>query len=453
MLKNPAYAGTFVYGRTRPGPSATPGASPAQQPRPDEGWRFVVRDKYPAYIDVATFGKIQAMLEGNRADYLRTKGRGIPRDGAALLHGIVWCGECGHKMTVRYKGGSQYVCNHLRRQQNAPECQRLRAAAIDARVAAAFLEAVAPAEIEAWGHARKAQRQADEAFRRAEEQQVERLRYQAALAERQFDRVDPDNRLVAAELERRWEAALVELRRAEAALARRAAAVASAEPGTIDPRLRAKVVSLGQRLPGLWADPGVSRAHKKALLRCLIDKVVLRRSARDRAAVRIVWRGGAVSELEVTMPVNALTALSRHAEMEARVLALARTGVDDVAIARTLTAEGHHSARHCAAVLPSTVRGIRLRHGLKLVPEPTRWPPTPGWLTVTGIAARLQVPEEWLRRRLRDGAIRTVREPSGRYLFPDGERTLEELRRLRARMVKQVDLMPGALQHEGYHHA
>ena len=282
---------------------------------------------------------------------------------------------------------------------------------------------------------------------------MERLRYQAALAERQFDRVDPDNRLVAAELERRWEAALVELRRAEAALAQRTAAVASARPDTLDPRLRAKVVSLGQRLPGLWADPGVSRAHKKALLRCLIDKVVLRRSARDRAGVRIVWRGGAVSELEVAMPVNALTALSRYAAMEARVLALARAGVDDVAIARTLTAEGHHSAQHCSAVLPSTVRGIRLRHGLKLVPEPTRWPPMPGWLTVTGIAARLRVPEKWLRRRLRDGAIRTVREPSGRYLFPDGERTLEELRQLRARMVKQVDLMPGALQHQGHHHA
>ena len=212
-------------------------------------------------------------------------------------------------------------------------------------------------------------------------------------------------------------------------------------------------MSLGQRLPGLWADPSVSRAHKKALLRCLIDKVVLRRNARDRAAVRIVWRGGAVSELEVTMPVNALTALSRYAEMEARVLALARAGVDDVAIARTLTAEGHHSARHCTAVLPSTVRGIRLQHGLKLVPEPTRWPPVPGWLTVTGIAARLQVSEKWLRGRLRDGAIRTVREPSGRYLFPDDEKTLEELRQLRARMVKQVDLMPGALQHQGHHHA
>src|SRR4051794_3117703 len=394
------------------------------------------------------------MLEGNRADYLRTRGRGVPRDGAALLHGIVWCGECGHKMTVRYKGGSQYVCNHLRRQQNAPECQRLRAAAIDARVAAAFLEAVAPAEIEAWGHAREAQRQADEAFRRAEEQQVERLRYQAALAERQFDRVDPDNRLVAAELERRWEAALVELRRAEAALAQRAAAVASAEPGTIDPRLRAKVVSLGQRLPGLWADPGVSRAHKKALLRCLIDKVVLRRSARDRAAVRIVWRGGAVSELEVMMPVNALAALPGYAAMEARVLALARAGTDDVAIARTLTAEGHRSARHGAAVLPSTVRGIRLRHGLKLVPRQTRWPRVAGWLTVAEVAARLRISAEWLRGRIRDGAIRTVREPSGRrYLFPDDEGALEALRQLRARAVKRIELMPCALQNEGHHHA
>src|SRR3954453_21921080 len=118
------------------------------------------------------------------------------------------------------------------------------------------------------------------------------------------------------------------------------------------------------------------------------------------------------------MPVNALTALSRYAGMEARVLTLVRAGVDDIAIARTLTAEGHHSAQHCTAVLPSTVRGIRLQHGLKLVPEPTRWPPMPGWLTVTGIVARLQVPEKWLRRRLRDGAIRTVREPSGALPVP-----------------------------------
>jgi hypothetical protein len=101
-----------------------------------------LKDKYPAYVSWETFEKIQATLRDNRADYLRVKGRGVPRDGAALLHGIAWCGECGHKMVVRYKGGSQYVCHHLRQQHDVPVCQCLRAAPIDSQVAAAFLEAV-----------------------------------------------------------------------------------------------------------------------------------------------------------------------------------------------------------------------------------------------------------------------------------------------------------------------
>jgi len=162
---------------------------------------------YPTYIDWKTFEKIQAMLRDNRAEYQHIKSRGIPRDGAALPHGITYRGECGHKMTVRYKGGSQYVCNHLKIQRGAPECQNLRAASIDAQVAAAFLEAVTPAEFDALSKARKSHLQSERALRNAEERQIERLRYQAALAERQFNRADPDNRLVTGELERRWEAA------------------------------------------------------------------------------------------------------------------------------------------------------------------------------------------------------------------------------------------------------
>ena len=93
-----------------------------------------MKDKYPAYISWETFEKIKAMLRDNRAEYLRIKSCGIPRDGAALLHGITWCGECGHKMVVRYKGGSQYVCNHLHQQHGVPVCQCLRAAPIDMQV-------------------------------------------------------------------------------------------------------------------------------------------------------------------------------------------------------------------------------------------------------------------------------------------------------------------------------
>jgi hypothetical protein len=110
--------------------------------------------------------------------------------------------------------------------------------------------------------ARKAQTRFDEALRHAEEQQVQRLRYQAALAERLFNRVDPDNRLVAGELERRWETALIELRRVEEALARSTAS-ATPRPLGVDPRLRAKVVALGERLPALWADPATRREHRK----------------------------------------------------------------------------------------------------------------------------------------------------------------------------------------------
>ena len=101
----------------------------------------MVRDRYPAYVGWETHEKIQAMLRDNRADYAKLQTRGVPRDGAALLHGIIFCGECGHKMVVRYKHGSQYVCDYLQRQQGTPACQVLRAAGIDGRALAGDLRA------------------------------------------------------------------------------------------------------------------------------------------------------------------------------------------------------------------------------------------------------------------------------------------------------------------------
>jgi DNA invertase Pin-like site-specific DNA recombinase len=451
MLKNPAYAGTFVFGRSGLNHASEINGRRLRTPLPIPDWRIVVKDKYPGYVSWEIFEKIQAMLSDNRADYMRTNGRGIPRDGAALLHGVTWCGECGHKMMVRYKGGSQYVCSYLHQQHDAPVCQCLRAGPIDAEVGKAFLAAVAPAEIEAWARAHRTQRQADEALRRAEAQQIERLRYEVRLAERQFNRVDPDNRLVASELERRWEASLLELRRAEEALAKRTALEESGLR-VVDPRLRAKIVTLGRSLPQIWADPATRREHRKALLRCLIDKVVLRRATRDQAFVRIVWRGGATTELTVKMPVNSLNALPRHAEMEARVIELAQAGFHDDEIARTLTDEGHRSPRRSAEVSPGTVRGLRLRRGLKVVPRQTRWPRVVDYLTVTDVATRLQVSANWLRGKIRRDALVPIRETSGRYLFPDSDATFEALRELRAGRIRRVDLTQHRHQDEGYHH-
>jgi hypothetical protein len=354
-------------------------------------------------------------------------------------------------MTVSYKRGSTYACAYLQRQHGAAHSTRLRASPIDAAVAAAFLDAVAPAEADALVAAERARRDAEEGLRRAEEEQLQRLRYEAALAERQYRRVDPDNRLVAAELERRWEAALVELRRGEEAVARRDAA--EPVPAMSDRRLRARVAELGRQLPAVWADPRTGQAKRKELLRCLIDKVVLRRAGSGRAAVRIVWRGGAASELEVELPGSTLATMARGAEMEARALDLARSGMHDEEIVAALDAEGHRSPQRASGIHPSTIRRIRLRHGVKLPCRCTRWPAVPGWLTVKATATRVRVPEKWIRERLRAELIRTKRDSSGRYLFPDSEEARAALLQLRAKRIDSVNFTPGDLQQKGHHYA
>src|SRR5256712_3057950 len=219
ILKNPAYAGAFVYGRTR-AVRKDPTSPRARQVRLSvEEWKFRVNDVYPAYISWEVFERIQAMLLDNYAEYDRNKTRGVPRPGAALLHGMVYCGECGHKLLVQYKGGTRYLCNFLRQQYGVPVCQNLPGDPIDAWVVAAFFAALAPVELDAYARAVAAAGETTAQLDRARRQELERLRYQAALAERQFTRVDPDNRLVADELERRWEAALRALRAAEDAAA------------------------------------------------------------------------------------------------------------------------------------------------------------------------------------------------------------------------------------------
>jgi DNA invertase Pin-like site-specific DNA recombinase len=444
ILKNPAYAGAFVYGRTRSRHTLYPNGKLMTEPCPMAEWKIVVHGKYPPYIDWESFERIQAMLRDNYAEYDRNRTRGVPRGGAALLQGIVWCGQCGHKMAVQYRGSNRYICHYLHRSQGDPICQHLPADPIDARVVEAFFAAVTPAELEAWTRAQEARHRADEALDRAEAQQVERLRYQALLAERQFNRVDPDNRNVAGELEHRWELALRELRQAEDALARHRAERAA--PETLSDADREKFLALGPRLPALWEEPAMTRERRKALLRSLIDKVVLRRAATDCISARIVWRGGAVSDLEVAVAVSTYRVLPRGAEMEARLLDLARQGVDDATIAAQLTAEGHRSAR-CGHVPVDTVRHIRESHRVLRDWRPTHPWHIPGWLTLAELARKLQVSRDWIERRIRNGRIAIVRDAeTRRFLVPDTDETLARFEALKAGAVDHLDCTQSANQ-------
>jgi DNA invertase Pin-like site-specific DNA recombinase len=429
MLKNPAYAGAFVYGRTRSVPRGDASGKSAQQRLPMDEWKIRVNDVYPAYVGWADFARIQGMLQDNYAEYDRNKTRGVPRAGAALLHGVVYCGECGHKLVVQYKGGTRYLCNYLRQQYGIPVCQNLPADPIDTWVVEAFFAALSPVELDAYARAVATAQETAAQLDHARQQQLDRLRYQAALAERQFTRVDPANRLVAAELEQRWETALRALKAAEEAAAQPPMAAALV---ALPDELREAFTDIGRHLPRLWERGILTQPQKKALLRCLIDKVVLHRVARDRVQARIVWKGGATTTRELPVPVGAMADLTGAAELERLILELAARGLADEAIAAQLTQAGYRSPRR-TVVLPSTVRIIRLRHRVLHQPSQSHPRHVAGALTVAQLARRLAVSPHWLYDRMRNGTIAVTKDPAtGLYLFPDTPATVEQLTQLTA---------------------
>jgi DNA invertase Pin-like site-specific DNA recombinase len=438
VLRNPAYAGAFVYGKTR---TLRPrgSAKPQQRKRKREEWTVLVKDRYPAYISWETYEQIQSMLADNYAEYDRNKSRGVPRPGAALLQGLIHCGECGHKMQIQYKGGARYLCNYHRFTMQLPVCQFLPAAPIDQHVVRVFFEALSPAELDLYEKAMESRKEQWREVEVAQQRELQRLQYEVELSRRQYDRVDPDNRLVASELERRWETALRTLQQAEGRISEQRSERDKVVSLRVSRDLRDAFSSLGQSLPRLWSQSTLTREQQKALLRCLIETVVVRRNEHEELVhTRVVWRGGAVSEIEVPIAVKSISDLTRHEEMEDQILALEAQGKPDEEIAALLTAQGFRSPMH-DHLLVSTVKAIRLRHqrihrfhG----PRPRR---VEGRLTLPQLAKRLGVKPHWLYNLIDRGVIAAKRDPTTRlYLFPDSPKLIAEMRRLRTRKPNRV---------------
>ena len=353
ILKNPAYAGAFVYGRNSHTTTRGPRGNVVRVKRLEmEKWRILIKDKYPAYVGWETFERIQVMLKDNHAEYERKMTRGVPREGKALLAGLLYCGECSHKMEVRYSGATRYLCASLKRRYGGAFCQNLPADPVDERVVEAFLEALSPAELDLYEKAMAARKEMAGAAGHARRQQLERLHYQAELARRRFERADPDNRLVAAELERRWEVALRELRRAEESEAVGDEHENGPAPAELTEELKAAFTDIGRRLPEVWDEDLLSRRQRKALLRCLIEKIVLRRIAPDKIQTRIVWKGGLNTTFEVLTTVGSFFDLSGAEEMERLVVKFFKEGKTDRQIAQRLTELGHRSPQRERASAP-----------------------------------------------------------------------------------------------------
>ncbi len=424
ILKNPAYAGAFAYGRTqmvRTGPSVRD----KMQKKVDlEHYKVLLHDKFPAYVTWENFEKIQILLKENYAEYNRNKTRGIPRPGAALLHGIVYCGECGHKMVVQYKSSSRYLCNYHRQQYREPVCQFIPSDPVDEFVTKAFFQALSPIELDAYAETLRHQNEANSEVMKSNALEVERLRYQAKLAERQFSRVDPDNRLVASTLEDRWENALHDLKVAEEILEQKKLLIRSSLP-PLEEKVKSAFVELGKKLPEIWNQ--LSRVHKKSFLRCLIEKVVIHRSTRDCVKVRIVWQGGETTTSSIPITVGSFAELSTKKELEHLILERAKTQEADDDIAQDLTRLGYRSPMSLT-VLPSTVRIIRLKHGIIHTRSQSHPIKVEVFLTVTQLAKKVEVTAHWIYDRLHKGDIETHKVPLPNrltYLFPDTEKTIK----------------------------
>jgi len=433
ILGNPAYAGAFVYGRRPKDPRRAIPGQPAtgfvRQPQAE--WHCLRHDVYPAYLTWEQYLANQATLRANAQRYAEgaQPGGGAPREGAALLQGLATCGVCGYRMKVAYKPAVRYLCDGLAQEYGERTCASLDGARIEAAVVAAFLAAIQPAQLDAL-EALLGERQQERAqVARYEEQQTERARYEVELARRRYESVDPQNRLVAAELERRWEAALIALRQAEEAAARRRQAP---EELSLDPKLRHQLEHIAQALPELWANGALTNEQKKQLLRSLIARVILQRTAPDQVAVKIVWVSGHFSVVAVQPRIERQCDVSGYDRLVARVQALWTAGASDAAMAAQLTAEGFHSARS-ATVIAATVQKIRLAHGWQQRLHRSRGADAvDGELTAAGLAKAVGVKRGWVYRRLAGGAIEPgyyTRVPqSGTYRIANDAALVERLK-------------------------
>jgi DNA invertase Pin-like site-specific DNA recombinase len=336
ILHNPEYAGAYVYGRTKTRFACLPGEDPrvkgrTRQVRPED-WPFLIPGHHPGYITWDHFQRNQRRLNDNRTlpDQER---RGAPREGHALLQGIVRCGRCGRRMSVRYLNNASipsYECNSYHTHFAGKTCQSIRGDEVDAAVARALLEAMRPAQLEvsmaAFDQVAAQARQLDRQWQLT----LERARYEAELARRRFVAVEPENRLVARTLEREWNDRLAEIERMERDEAHRPQLASR----LVDPEERCRVLALVQDLSKVWHAPTTPQTARKQLLGYLIKDVTLSRGE-TLVRVAIRWQTEACTVIEVPRP-------KRSCEMR-------RT--DPVVIDRIKALATEHTDRQIAALL------------------------------------------------------------------------------------------------------
>jgi DNA invertase Pin-like site-specific DNA recombinase len=373
LLKHPLYAGAYAYGRRQvdarkkhPGRPST-----GRVTRPRQAYHVLLKDRLPAYITWAQYERNLARLDANRA---RAETLGAVRHGPSLLAGLIVCGRCGRRMQVRYGGPStlhSYTCNRLATDYGGDYCQYLPGAPVDAFVSQWVLTALEPValslSLEATAHLEQERKALDQLW----QQRLERAAYEAERAARHYRFIEPEHRLVARQLAKDWEDALLAHRHLQEDYAR----FVQAQPQLLPHAEREAIAQLAQNIPALWHAPTTTMAERKEIVRQIIQRVIVAGEGRsERLQITIEWVGGGRTAGLTTRPISHVADLSDYPRLCARIQTLVQEGYNITQITALLAHEGFRSPKHARPFSRQSVIELMRRLGVHQ-PRRHRRPP------------------------------------------------------------------------------
>lgn len=435
LLHNPIYAGAYAYGRRPTDPrKKIPGRpSTGRTVAPMEDWEVLIKDRLPAYISWAQYERNLRQLKANTAQSM-----GAVRQGPSLLSGLIICGRCGLRMAPHYSDngkGLRYGCDRMAIDYGEARCQSLSGKPLDQCITALIFKALQPAALEismAVAEDLETERQRQQAHW---QQRMERAQIETQRASRQYNAVEPENRLVARTLERKWEATLA----VEAQLKNEYDQFLADQPAVLTAEERVAIQGLAQDIPALWEAETTTAADRQMIVRQLIERVLVTViEDTEKVQVEVHWMGGHKTRTLINRPVARLDQLSHYQELMARVKELQSQGYNAPDIANTLNVEGWSPPKRRKTYNAQMVRSLLSRQGLStgthkqqhavdMKRKAHEW-------TFKELAGQLQIPEPTLYAWMRRGQLKGRKvEVASRsiWLIHVNDREREQLRKQR----------------------
>ena len=426
-LDHPLYAGAYSWGRRQTLTHVDPTGriSDSRRERPPAEWTVLLHDRVPAYITWDQYLANQQQLLQNQR---RPQTKGTPGGGSALLAGLLFCGRCGNKMQVEYRSTQlgRYCCSRQRIVTTDKICGGLPARKLDELVTRQVLLALSPASMElsfsAIEHMSQQRRQNETQLR----QNVDRAAYLAKRAERQYQTVEPENRLVARTLEAQWETALQQEGAARDAYDR----FRGEKPIELSALERGSLEESSRDIAALWSAPETTSRARQEIVRCLIERVDITVDAQEQPVdVAIRWAGGFESRHELRRPVCSYEQLDDFGPLMARLGELRRAGWRSPRIADQLNKEGFSTPKQRGAFTADVVRMLFPRVAVSSRGQSGTGPQPPQW-TADALARRLEISVKKLKDWVRCGWVQAIERPFGDvWILHADEQELKQLER------------------------